>query len=102
MKLFCVKLALYSCCIIAVFFSYPEAALLIGWFVLYYAEHFKLYSGFCANHIKVQKGSGTRYSTAHYTSITSYLINKIIDDYMLNNLTNLMSRKDIQSASEMF
>lgn len=27
----------------------------LGGSFLYYAEHFKLYSGFCANHIKVQK-----------------------------------------------
>lgn len=27
----------------------------LGGSFLYYADHFKLYSGFCANHIKVQK-----------------------------------------------
>lgn len=27
----------------------------LGESFLYYADHFKLYGGFCANHIKVQK-----------------------------------------------
>lgn len=38
-------------------FSHPFQKLLfsLGGSFLYYADHFKLYSGFCANHIKVQK-----------------------------------------------
>nr|XP_013999522.1 unnamed protein product [Salmo salar]XP_013999524.1 unnamed protein product [Salmo salar] len=35
--------------------QFKKLLLLVGGSFLYYADHFKLYSGFCANHIKVQK-----------------------------------------------
>lgn len=42
-----------------VFLSHPlrpqKLLFSLGGSFLYYADHFKLYSGFCANHIKVQK-----------------------------------------------
>ncbi|CDQ99024.1 unnamed protein product [Oncorhynchus mykiss] len=35
--------------------QFKKLLLSLGGSFLYYADHFKLYSGFCANHIKVQK-----------------------------------------------
>ncbi|CAB1340414.1 unnamed protein product, partial [Coregonus sp. 'balchen'] len=71
----------------------------LGGSFLYYADHFKLYSGFCANHIKVQKVLeraktdrafkeflGARNPTKqHSSTLESYLIKpvqrKIYEDY---------------------
>lgn len=36
-------------------FCFQKLLFSLGGSFLYYADHFKLYSGFCANHIKVQK-----------------------------------------------
>ncbi|XP_041105362.1 T-lymphoma invasion and metastasis-inducing protein 2-like isoform X2 [Polyodon spathula] len=36
-------------------FQFKKLLFSLGGSFLYYADHFKLYSGFCANHIKVQK-----------------------------------------------
>uniref|UniRef100_A0A3Q3J916 DH domain-containing protein n=1 Tax=Monopterus albus TaxID=43700 RepID=A0A3Q3J916_MONAL len=62
----------------------------VGGSFLYYADHFKLYSGFCANHIKVQKVLERKTDTAfkqflearnptnqHSSSLESYLIKPV-------------------------
>uniref|UniRef100_A0A3B4TA86 TIAM Rac1 associated GEF 2b n=1 Tax=Seriola dumerili TaxID=41447 RepID=A0A3B4TA86_SERDU len=62
----------------------------LGGSFLYYADHFKLYSGFCANHIKVQKvlerktdGAFKQFLEArnptnqHSSSLESYLIKPV-------------------------
>ncbi|KAG7235296.1 hypothetical protein INR49_002786 [Caranx melampygus] len=54
----------------------------LGASFLYYADHFKLYSGFCANHIKVQKVlervlEARNPTNQHSSSLESYLIKPV-------------------------
>ncbi|XP_057199210.1 rho guanine nucleotide exchange factor TIAM2 isoform X3 [Triplophysa rosa] len=84
----------------------------LGGSFLYYAEHFKLYSGFCANHIKVQKVleraktdrsfkeflDARNPTMQHSTTLESYLIKPVqrVLKYPLL-LRELVSLTDIDS-----
>lgn len=48
----------------------------LGGSFLYYADHFKLYSGFCANHIKVQKVLERGTTHTHSLSVSASVLQK--------------------------
>ncbi|XP_041109727.1 T-lymphoma invasion and metastasis-inducing protein 2-like isoform X2 [Polyodon spathula] len=93
-------------------FQFKKLLFSLGGSFLYYADHFKLYSGFCANHIKVQKVLeraktdrafkeflGARNPTKqHSSTLESYLIKPVqrVLKYPLL-LRELVSLTDVES-----
>lgn len=66
--------------VLSLFLRLQKLLFALGGSFLYYADHFKLYSGFCANHIKVQKvlERGTVNAYTHLKRLLSWYIVNVL------------------------
>ncbi|KAG7255805.1 hypothetical protein CRUP_011547 [Coryphaenoides rupestris] len=73
----------------------------LGSSFLYYADHFKLYSGFCANHIKVQKGRSRSLDRADAAAATVIDINSLLErEFSVQSLTSVVNEDCFYDPAE--